>query len=94
MKLQTSNIIKVISTVAIASALGLEAWNLSLYLQDRSLPSSLNSLFWLASIALIIHAIEGAIAAVKASSRKINPLTYGVYTFFVGFIGLKELSDS
>ena len=94
MKPQTSNIIKAISTVAIASALGLEAWNFSLYLQDKSLPSSLNSLFWLASIALIIHLIVGAIAAVKASSRKINPLTYGVYTFFVGFIGLKELSDS
>ena len=94
MKPQTSNIIKVISTVAITSALGLEAGNLYLYLQRRSLPSSLNALFWLASIALITHVIEGAIAAVKARSRSINPLTYGVYTFFVGFIGLKELSDS
>ena len=94
MKLQTSNIIKVISTVAIASALGLEVGNLYLYLHQRSLPSSLNALFWVASIALIIHSILGAIAAVKASSRSINPLTYGVYTFFVGFIGLEELSDS
>ena len=89
-----SNIIKVISIVAITSALGLEAGTLYLHLQNKSLPSSLNSLFWLASIALTVHGIEGAIAAVKASSRKINPVSYGIYTFFVGFIGLKELSDS
>lgn len=94
MKTTAANTIKTISTIAITSALGLQGWNLYLHLQDKSLPSNLNSLFWLGSIALIAHGIEGAIAAFQASSRKINPLIYGIYTFFVGYIGLKELSNN
>lgn len=76
------------------SALGLAGWNLYLHLNNQLLPTNLKSIFWLASVALIAHSIEGLIAAIKANSRDKNPLTYGIYTFFVGFIGLKELSDS
>lgn len=76
------------------SALGLQGWNLYLHLNNQLLPTNLKSIFWLASIALIAHGIEGLIAATKAASRHKNPLTYGIYTFFVGTVALKELSDS
>lgn len=94
MKPQISNSIKIVSIVAISAALTLEASNLYLHLQNRSLPDSLNPVLWLAAVALIVHSIEGAIAAFKAKSQGKNPLSYGIYTFFVGTIGLKELSSN
>lgn len=94
MKPQISNLIKTVSILAISAALTLEAWNLYLHLQNKSLPNSLAPVLWLATVALIVHGIEGAIAAFKASSQGKNPLTYGIYTFFVGTIGLKELSNN
>lgn len=39
---------------------------------------------------MVIHAIEGAIAARIASSRNENPLRAGIYTFFTGMVGLAE----
>ena len=59
----------------------------------KYLPSNLQPVFWLGSVALIAHAIEGVIAATKVNGSDRNPLTYGIYTFFVGFVGLQELSD-
>ena len=94
MKPKISNFIKAVSVVAITSALVLESWSLYLHLQNRSLPNSLEPIFWLATVALIVHSIQGAIAAFKASSQGKNPFSYGLYTFFVGTIGLKELSNS
>ncbi len=94
MKPQIKKSIKIISTVVIAGALGLEFWNLYLYLHSKSLPDNLNTLFWLGSVILISHVVEGLIAASKASSQDKNPLTYGIYTFFVGFVGLQELADN
>ena len=89
----TAKSIKIVSTLAMTGALGLEAANLYLHLQDRSLPPRLNALFWLGSIALVAHAVEGLVAAYKARSQDKNPLRYGIYTFFVGFIGLQELDN-
>ena len=86
--------IKIVSTLAMTGALGLEAASLYLHLRGQSLPPRLNALFWLASVALIAHGVEGAIAASKARSHQKNPLTYGIYTFFVGFVGLKELDSN
>ena len=88
---QVSKLIKIISLIAISAALGLEAWNIYLHLNDAVLPANLKPVHWLATIALVVHAIEGSIAATKV--RDENPLIYGIYTFFVGYIGLKELSD-
>ena len=85
--------IKVVSSLAMSSALGLEGWNLYLHLQDKSLPANLTGIFWLASVALVAHAIEGLIAAFKVRSSSLNPWLYGVYTFFVGFVGLQELKE-
>ena len=93
MESQISNLIKTVSIIAISAALTLEGSNLYLHLQNRSLPNSLNPVLWLATVALVVHGIEGAIAAFKASSQGKNPFNYGIYTFFVGTIGLKELSN-
>ena len=90
---QIAKSIKVISTVAIIFFLGLAGWNLYLRLQGESLPSNLNSAFWLGSVILIAHGVEAIVAASKAGSQAKNPLNYGIYTFFVGFVGLKELSN-
>jgi len=86
--------IEIVSTIAITGALGLEATNLYLHLQGQSLPSNLNALIWLGSIALVAHAVEGLIAASKARSHGKNPLSYGIYTFFVGFVGLQKLDSN
>ena len=93
MDTKTSQIIKITSIVAITAALGLEVWNLYLHLNHQMLPKKLNPVFWLGTIALIAHGVEGLIAAFNAGDRNKNPFTYGIYTFFVGYIGLQELFD-
>ncbi|MEM8677556.1 MAG: DUF4499 domain-containing protein [Cyanobacteria bacterium P01_G01_bin.67] len=91
MQSKLNQLIKIISTIVITGSLGLECWNFYLYFQGESLPDNLNSLFWVGSIILIVHLIEALIAAIKASSYQKNPLSYGLYTFFVGFVSLQEL---
>ena len=93
MKSQVSNAIAIVSTVVMTGALGLLGGKIYLQFQGKSLPDGLNALFWLASIALIAHTIQGAIAAFKANSSDRNPLTSGIYTFFVGTVGLLKLSE-
>lgn len=87
------SLIKIVSTILITCALGLEIGQIYLRLTDISFPNKLYPVLWLASIALIGHLIEGAIAAWKANSYHKNFITYGIYTFFVGFVGLWELSQ-
>lgn len=88
--------IKVLSTVLITGAIALELTNL--YAQSVSgipLPGldvpGLDVVFWIGRLALVAHGIEGAIAAILAPARSQNPLQYGIYTFFVGTVGLAEL---
>ncbi|MEL6496136.1 MAG: hypothetical protein AAFQ41_13595 [Cyanobacteria bacterium J06623_7] len=85
--------IKVISSLAMTGALGLSGWNLYLHLQGQTLPTKFTALFWLASAALVAHGVEGLIAAVKVRGSDRHPFVYGVYTFFVGFVGLQELKE-
>ncbi|EGJ32443.1 MULTISPECIES: hypothetical protein [Moorena] len=91
MKNQLFYLIKITSTILITCALGLEIWYIYLQLTHGSLPSNLYAALCLGSIALISHFIEGVIAAFKANSCDKNPINYGIYTFFVGFVGLWEL---
>lgn len=93
MKQKLFSIIKITSTILITCALGLEIWRIYLGLTDASFPNRLSPILSIASIALIAHAIEGLIAAVRANTCNKNFLTYGVYTFFVGFVGLLELQE-
>ncbi|MEI1377062.1 hypothetical protein PQG02_10330 [Nostoc sp. UHCC 0926] len=85
--------IKIISTVLITSAIGLESWNIYAVITNSHLPSSLNPIFWIERFAMTSHFIEGIIAAFYAPSRKKMPIKYATYTFFVGTIGLLELFD-
>lgn len=83
--------IKIISSILITGALGLDIWCLYSPLSDRTLPNILYPIIWIANIALVIHLIAGIIAAFKANTLQNNFFTYGIYTFFVGFVGLWEL---
>lgn len=93
MNSKTAKIIKITSITLITAALGLEFWNLYLHSSQQMLPERLKPALWLATVALIGHGVEGMIAAFNARSRDRNPLTYGIYTFFVGFVGLQELFE-
>ena len=93
MNQNVARVIEVISSLVISASLGLSAWNLSLHLQGKTLPSNLTAFAWLAIAALVAHGIEGAIAASKARAYNFNPWLYGIYTFFVGYVGLQKLKD-
>lgn len=85
--------IKVISTLLIAGAIGLELWNIYAIYTHTQVPNILRPVFWIERFAVISHLIEGIIAAYFAPSRNKIPVKYGVYTFFVGTVGLLELFD-
>jgi len=83
--------IKVISTILLTSALGLELCN---FLTGFFNTANLHWLNWVVIIerlAIIIHGAEALIASCYASSKNQHPLQYGIYTFFVGTVGLVEL---
>ncbi|MBE7384294.1 MAG: hypothetical protein F6J95_023130 [Leptolyngbya sp. SIO1E4] len=86
-----SSLIKVFSTILITGALGLELGNLAATFMGGGPISGLDPVFWIGRVALVIHGVEGAIAAVYAPSRQRSPLTHSIYTFFVGTVGLVEL---
>ncbi|MBN3886360.1 MAG: hypothetical protein V7K64_27780 [Nostoc sp.] len=85
--------VKIISTVLITSAIGLESWNIYAVINNINVPGSLNPIFWIERFAMMSHFIEGIIAAFYAPSRQKMPVKYATYTFFVGTIGLLELFD-
>lgn len=93
MKQKLFYLIKIASSLLITCALGLEIGYFYLLLKDKMLPSQLNPFLWVGSIALIAHFVEGFIAGFKANTCDKNFITYGIYTFFVGFVGLLELQD-
>jgi hypothetical protein len=93
MKEKTFTAIKIVSTCAISGAIGLELWNIIAIFTHQLLPDLLNTIFPISRFALVAHAIEGAIAAAYASSKHKLFLRFGIYTFFVGTVGLLELFD-
>lgn len=94
MKQKLFSLIKITSTVLISCALSLEIWQMYLLFTEAALPSQLEPVWRLGTIILIGHVIEGFIAAFKANSIHKNFITYGIYTFFVGFVGLWELQET
>jgi hypothetical protein len=92
-KQKVSPIIKVISTVLIASAICLELWNIYAVTNNIQVPSSLNPIFWIERFAVSCHFFEAVIAAFYAPSKNKMPIQYATYTFFVGTVGLLELFD-
>ncbi|AVH64173.1 hypothetical protein [Nostoc sp. 'Peltigera membranacea cyanobiont' N6] len=87
-------IIKVISIVAIASAIGLGMWNIQALASNNHLPIILNPVLIIAHLALSAHFVEAIIAACYAPAKNQKPIQYGIYTFFVGTIGLLELFET
>jgi hypothetical protein len=87
------NVIKVLSIVLIISAIGWEIGNIYAALTNQKISSSLNFIFWIERFALITHFLEGIIAAWCAPFKGKTPIKYGIYTFFVGTIGLLELFE-
>ncbi|MGB7442995.1 MAG: hypothetical protein WA919_18170 [Coleofasciculaceae cyanobacterium] len=85
--------IKVISTVLISCAIGWELYNIYATLTDQAIPNSLNPVFWVERFALIAHLIEAIIATFYAPSKGKTLVQYGIYTFFVGTVGLFELFE-
>ena len=91
--MRLNQLIKFISIILVTGALSLDCYDFYGHAQGQYLPEKLNSCFWLGNIILIAHSIEAVIATIKANSSDRNPLSYGIYTFFVGFVGLQELSN-
>ncbi|TFI54588.1 hypothetical protein BLD44_010055 [Mastigocladus laminosus UU774] len=88
-----SNLIKVVSIIVVTSAIALELANIYALLHNFQLPSSLNPIFWMGHFVITAHFIEAAIAVFLASANKKIHIKYGIYTFFVGTVGLLELFD-
>ena len=85
--------IKIISTTLILGVLGLELRNLYA-VQSQMTPFDLPfPLLWIGRFALVAHFLEGMIAFIYAPSRNQPAIASGIYTFFVGTVGLVELFE-
>ncbi len=88
------SLIKVISIVVITNAICLEIWYIQTLTTNNHLPIALNPVLIIAHFALSAHFIEGIITAYFAPAKNYQPIQYGIYTFFVGTIGLLELFEN
>ncbi|MFB2935936.1 hypothetical protein ACE1B6_11840 [Aerosakkonemataceae cyanobacterium BLCC-F154] len=88
------SLLKVISPVVMVAAIALELWNLEARLTTNQFPNSLMPVLWFGHFAISIHLIEAVVAAIYAPTKKHQPIRYGIYTFFVGTVGLWELFES
>ncbi|MDF5710134.1 MAG: hypothetical protein PUP90_21310 [Nostoc sp. S4] len=86
-----AGLVKITSIILILSAIGLELANISGILNTNNTPKIFTLILGMARFALIAHLLEGIIAGIYASSKSQLPFQYGIYTFFVGTIGLVEL---
>ena len=85
--------IKIISTMLIVGVLGLELRNLYA-LRSQMTPLELPfPLLWIGRFALVAHFLEGMIAFIYAPFRNQSAIASGIYTFFVGTVGLVELFE-
>jgi hypothetical protein len=85
--------IKIVSTCTISGAICLEVWNIFAIFTHQPLPDLLSIIFPISRFALAAHSIESAIAAAYAPSKNKLSFQFGIYTFFVGTVGLVELFD-
>lgn len=72
-------------------AIILELWNAYMFVNNKPILNNLTIIFWIERIVITIHFLEAVIATVYAPVKNRIPLQYGIYTFFVGTIGLLEL---
>jgi hypothetical protein len=90
MNQKVSTVIKITSTLLISSAISLEIWKIAADFTNSELPDLPPLLFVISRSAITVHAIEGAIAAIYTPD-KTKVLQEGIYTFFVGTLGLLEI---
>ncbi|RCJ25647.1 hypothetical protein A6S26_14975 [Nostoc sp. ATCC 43529] len=83
--------IKIVSIVLITGAIGLELGKIFGLLNTNEIPNNFTPIFGIARFALIAHLFEGIVAAIYARPKNKLPFQYGIYTFFVGTVGLVEL---
>ena len=86
--------VKIVSFVLINSAIGLELWHLYASMTIKEIPRLLYVAMWIERSALLIHFIEGVLAAFYAPFKGKSSIKYGIYTFFTGTISLFELAQS
>jgi hypothetical protein len=79
-----NKILKISSILVTSLALGLVIGNIYYSLQNFTL-----TLF--ASIILISHLVEAIIGIIYSQKKGLNPLKSGIYVFFTGTFGLKEM---
>ncbi len=82
------NVLKVLSCILIAGALALVVGKLSGIIAEHTF---LERVFWVGTVALLIHALEGIVAGILAYRLKENPVKAGVYTFWTGTVGITEI---
>ena len=92
-KAKLLHLLKIISTVLIMGAIGLEIWNIYASLSESIVPDFLRLFIWLGIFAILAHFLEGILAAFLAFRSGKNSIKCGVYTFFTGTAGLLELFD-
>jgi hypothetical protein len=78
--------------------IGFELWNIATGPDWSAWPVWAKPVAWLCRSAAIIHLVEGIGAALWIYARNepdwAHPLRYGIYTFFVGTVGLQELAEA
>lgn len=81
-------LIKIASCTLIAGALGLVWGKTTGLIAPHSL---VDHLFWIGSVALGFHGLEGIAAAILAQRLQENSLKAAIYTFWTGVAGISEL---
>jgi len=84
-------IIKVAATTIITGAIFLELFNLGLHVFCNMTLQGWDLVFLFGRIALIAHALEAGVASVLAPSINKSAWKFGIYTFFVGTVGIMEI---
>lgn len=84
------NVIKVMSCLFIAGALGLVIGKIGGVIAENSW---LEHAFWIGSAALLFHILEGVVAGILAYDLKENPVKAGIYTFWTGIAGVIEILE-
>lgn len=80
--------IKVLSCILIAGALALVAAKAAGLIESHTL---LEKVFWIGTVALLLHGMEAIVAAVLAYRLQENPVKAGIYTFWTGAAGIMDI---
>lgn len=90
--------VKIVAAIFTTLGLFLELWNIYHIVYHTQIYPTVTKLIWLAHFVITAHFLEAVIAAFLISSKTPSedrkPFRYGIYTFFVGTVGLLELNNN